>query len=150
MLREPLARLNKTLWKGKRGRRRRRQVFFLFCAVGEQRERMAVATSAVRATVQALRQQGQLCAATGRATFRTSAVPRGGDHAPDYVHAKHMYDIKSVRRSFSLVCVCVCVCVRPGGEREGSGEGHASPGQGHSVAASHRACPRAILLVHHR
>ena len=77
---------------------------------------MAVATSAVRATVQALRQQGQLCAATGRATFRTSAVPRGGDHAPDYVHAKHMYDIKSVRRSFSLVCVCVCACVR--GERE--------------------------------
>ena len=83
---------------------------------------MAVATSAVRATVQALRQQGQLCAATGRATFRTSAVPRGGDHAPDYVHAKHMYDIQSVRPSFSLVCVCVCVCVcvRPGGRERGA------------------------------
>ena len=45
----------------------------------------------------ALRRGAAGAASAGRATFRTSAVPRGGDHAPDYVHAKHMYDIQSVR-----------------------------------------------------
>lgn len=27
----------------------------------------------------------------------SSRVARGGDHAPDYVHAKHMYDLQAVR-----------------------------------------------------
>ena len=58
---------------------------------------------------------GKLASSVCRSGFRrsfvtTSRVARGGDHAPDYVHAKHMYDLKAVR-----VYVCVCVGGNDGG-----------------------------------
>ena len=46
----------------------------------------------------------------------TTRAARGGDHAPDYVHAKHMYDLQAVR-VLVVVCLCVCVCVC-GNEKE--------------------------------
>ena len=58
---------------------------------------MVFSSAAVLLRQPALRRGAAGAASAGRATFRTSAVPRGGDHAPDYVHAKHMYDIQSVR-----------------------------------------------------
>ena len=60
----------------------------------------AMATSSSSTVLRTARRSvglGRWSANQGSRAISTSTVARGGDHLPDYVHAKNMYNLPAVR-----------------------------------------------------